>query len=298
MILRFIIPLLAIAGLVAAVLFTQKHGQPAPQPPRQLTLPPETPYNKTVSGTGIIEAPSRNIQVGSQRSGIVAKLNVREGQHVAKGALLFTLDAREIEAELRRAQATVNSASVALADEEDQLQRAEQLVIGQAISVDVVQRRRFAVKRAVAALTQAQTEVKAVQTMLELHKVTAPIEGKILKVRLREGEFVTAGSIPAPIVMGSDEALNLRVTIDENDLWRYESAAEAKAVLRSNKDAEFMLKFVGVEPLVLPKKDLSGDPSEKVDTRVLEVIYEIQQPEDSTIELYIGQQMDVFIEGK
>jgi HlyD family secretion protein len=297
MILRYLVPLLAIAGLIAAVMFTQKQGSPPPAPPRQLAQPPETPYNKTVSGTGIIEAPSRNIQVGSQRSGVVATLNVREGQHVAKGAVLFTLDSREAEAEIRRIQAAVNTASVTLEDEQDQLQRAEGLTLGQSISMDVLQRRRFAVRRASAALQQAQAEVRAAQTTRELNRVTAPIEGKILKVRLRAGEFVTAGSNPAPIVMGSDEALNLRVTIDENDLWRYESAAEAKAVLRSNKEAEFKLKFIGVEPLVLPKKDLSGDPSEKVDTRVLEVIYEIQQPEDS-IDLYIGQQMDVFIEGK
>lgn len=297
MILRIIIPLLALCGMIAAVLFTQEQGNPTPPPARQLAQPPETPYIKTVSGTGIIEAPSRNIQVGSQRSGIVASLKVAEGQHVAKDAVLFTLDSREAEAELRRARATVNAAAVAVADEQDQLQRAEGLKPGQSISVDLLQRRRFAVKRAQAALAQAQAEVSAAQTALALHQVTAPIEGKVLKVRLREGEFVQAGGIPSPIVIGSDEALYLRVAIDENDLWRYESAAKAEAVLRSNKDQKFALKFVGVEPLVLPKKDLSGDPSEKVDTRVLEVIYEIQ-PSPESPALYIGQQMDVFIEGK
>jgi hypothetical protein len=54
------------------------------------------------------------------------------------------------------------------------------------------------------------------------------------------------------------------------------------------------LEFVRFEPLVVPKKSLTGDATERVDTRVLQVIYRVvgTMPE----RLFIGQQMDVFVE--
>lgn len=299
MILRYVIPVLALLGLISAVLFTQNYGKAQTPPARQLAEPPATPYNKTVSGTGVVEAASRNIQVGSNLSGIVEELLVTEGQQVEKDAPLFVLDKREVAVAVLQAKAAVQAAAVAVADEQDQLKRAEGLNPGTSISVDVLQRRRFAVRRAEAALVLAQAQRKAAETTLELHTVRAPIDGKILKVRLRKGEFVAAGTPHAPIVIGQDVPLHLRVAIDENDLWRYNAESKAMAVIRSNKDIEFPLTFVSVEPLVLPKKDLSGDPSEKVDTRVLEVIYVINSDDESDHPpLYIGQQMDVFIDGE
>ena len=48
------------------------------------------------------------------------------------------------------------------------------------------------------------------------------------------------------------------------------------------------------EPLVIPKKNLSGDATERVDTRVLQVVYRIDPATD--VSLFVGQQMDVFID--
>ena len=53
------------------------------------------------------------------------------------------------------------------------------------------------------------------------------------------------------------------------------------------------MKFVYVEPYVIPKQSLTGYNSERVDTRVLQVIYEL--PEDRPMDVYIGQQMDVYL---
>jgi len=50
---------------------------------------------------------------------------------------------------------------------------------------------------------------------------------------------------------------------------------------------------VRFEPYVIPKKSLTGDSTERVDTRVLQVIYSIR---DGGPSVYVGQQMDVYIE--
>lgn len=54
------------------------------------------------------------------------------------------------------------------------------------------------------------------------------------------------------------------------------------------------LVFVRIEPFVVPKKSLTGDSTERVDTRVLQIIYRV---EGDMLPLFVGQQMDVFIDG-
>ena len=51
--------------------------------------------------------------------------------------------------------------------------------------------------------------------------------------------------------------------------------------------------MVWVEPMIMPKKSLTGDSTERVDTRVLQVIYSF---DPTQLHAYVGQQMDVFIE--
>ena len=309
MIIRYIIPLFAIIGLIGAVIFTQTHGSPKAPPPNQLSTPPAAPYEDTVSGLGIVEASSRNIELGSHLSGVVAEVLVREGSLVKKEDPLFRLDDRQANAsvevlakQVQASAASIEVARSALADARDQLARSEKLKAGTTVSVDRLQRQRFAAKKATASLNQANAEHKSVEAQLaqakitlDQHTVKAPIAGRILKTNVNPGEFITAGPMAtAPILIGADSPMHIRVSIDENDVWRFTGTNAAKASLRSNKDINFDLTFVRVEPYVQPKRNLNGDVSERVDTRVLEVIYSFDPGEKP---VYIGQQMDVFIKG-
>ncbi len=68
--------------------------------------------------------------------------------------------------------------------------------------------------------------------------------------------------------------------------------APAVATVRGRPDHEFALKFLRVEPYVVPKRSLTGDTTERVDTRVLQVIYKIESKGER---LYVGQQIDACI---
>ena len=94
-------------------------------------------------------------------------------------------------------------------------------------------------------------------------------------------------------MVGNDTPLHVRVSLDENDLWRFSKDAKATGAMRSNRNVTFPLTFVRLEPYVVPKTSLTGSMSEKVDTRVLEVVYRV---EASDAPVYIGQQVDVFVE--
>lgn len=309
MVTRIIVPALAAAGIAAAVLFSTGVAEQNNTSPNFLALPAESRFASTVSGSGLIEANTRNVAVASFESGVVAEVAVREGERIAAGAPLFTLDRRAAAArrdvaarDVAAAEARVVEAEAELADREDQLHRRARLERGVVVSVDQLARLQFAVRTAQAALASAHVAVSvakarlaAAEVDLDRLRVAAPIAGRVLKINVRPGEFVVAGPMAEPaVLMGCDRPLHVRVQIDENDLWRLRIGASAEAVIRGNRDIRFALTFVRVEPYVLPKRSLSGDSTERIDTRVLEVLYAFD-PGDRPV--FIGQQVDVFIDG-
>jgi hypothetical protein len=64
--------------------------------------------------------------------------------------------------------------------------------------------------------------------------------------------------------------------------------------LKGDPSVAFPLEFVRVEPYIIPKVSLTGAGTERVDTRVLQVIFSLERPENPPI--YVGQQVDVFID--
>lgn len=148
-------------------------------------------------------------------------------------------------------------------------------------------------REAEAKLNQAKAALAGARADLDKTVVKAPIDGAILKVNVRLGEYAQAGVLANPLMtMGSVEPLHIRVDIDEADSWRVDSKSPAIACLRGNPAVSVALNFVRFEPYVLPKRSLSGDNTERVDTRVLQVLYAFA-PKD--FPAFVGQQVDVFI---
>ena len=150
----------------------------------------------------------------------------------------------------------------------------------------------IAVQRAAVALAEANL-LKA-QTLMEIRTVKAPIDGTILSVVVRSGEFVPASIVSTPYLsMGVVDPLHIRVDIDETEIPRFRAGAKAYASLRGKSDNMVELEYVRTEPLVSPKRTLTGSVSERVDTRVMQIIYSVSP---SKLKAAIGQQVDVYIE--
>lgn len=139
----------------------------------------------------------------------------------------------------------------------------------------------------------ARSQVAHLETELDRCIVRAPCDSRVLKVNMRPGEHVSASSGEPLMVLGDLSRLNVRTQIDEQDLARFDSQLPAVGLPRGNSLLEVPLKLVRVEPFVVPKKAFTGNNTERIDTRVLEVIYELG-PSDR--EFYVGQQFDIFIE--
>lgn len=142
--------------------------------------------------------------------------------------------------------------------------------------------------RARALLQQAEVEVERLQ-------VRAPIRGTVLKVDVRPGEYV--GTPPGQVLMmlGDLERLHVRVDIDEQDLPRFRPGLTGTGYVRGDANTPIELQFVRVDPYAEPKKSLTNAGNERVDTRVLQVIYALVSPPST---LYVGQQIDVFLDAK
>lgn len=302
-----ILPALAALGVVLAVvvaLQTQKKRPPA-QP---IALPAKAPFASYIGGAGIVEASSNNISIGTSLPGLVKTVYVKVGDKLNQGAPLFLIDDRGLNAELLikeanqiKARAGIDEAKAMLEDARSQYGLVRNATNSRAVSVDEVQKRRYAellaqakLESAKAALVVAEAELKATRVTIDRLTVRSPLVGEVMQVNIRPGEYAQTGVLSTPLIMlGNLDLLYVRVDIDENDAWRFKSETRAVASMRGNRDLKTDLQFERVEPFVTGKKSLTGSSTERVDTRVLQVLYSFPR---SKLPAYVGQQMDVFIE--
>jgi multidrug resistance efflux pump len=170
-----------------------------------------------------------------------------------------------------------------------------------AVSKEELDRRKFAVQIQEAKLAQAQADVEsaraqvqATETEISRRLVRAPVDGQLLQVKVRLGEYAPAGVLQTPLMLlGNTDIMHVRIDVDENDAWRIRPEAKATAYVRGNRELKTEMKFVRIEPYVVPKRSLTGDSTERVDTRVLQVLYAFEKEK---LPVYVGQQMDVFID--
>jgi RND family efflux transporter MFP subunit len=287
------IPILAVIGILLALWMVRQgsrpviHAEPVADPPR-------VEFANRISGTGIVEASTRNISVGAHIPGIVSRVDVKVGERVRTGSPLFSIDDRARRADLAVRQARVREADANLQDLRVQLEIAEKVKDPRAISTEDLNKRRFAVQAGEARLANAAAEEKAVRVDIELLTVRAPIDGEVLQVNIRPGEYAPGGGTAQPLILlGSLDRLHVRVDIDENDAWRFLLQAPAVAFVRGNPALKTKLRFEYVEKYVIPKRSLTGESTERVDTRVMQVVYSFSR---SDLSVYPGQLMDVYIE--
>jgi HlyD family secretion protein len=342
--LKYGLPIFAALALSFAV-FKIVHAQPVHAKLAPPAAPPSAVYTNQVGAVGLLEAESENIAISLPVPGLVTRVDVKAGDHVRKGARLFSLDDRDLQAELalRRSSLSLSESRLEklamsprpedLPPAEAKVHEAEQLYQDAAVQLNLIesvrdkrairdedlQRRRLAVKAAEARLDgskaelarlqagtwkpdldiaraeveEARRRVERLQADLTRLVVTAPIDGEILQCKVHAGEYAQAGPLAQPLIlMGGTVRLNVRADIDEQDAWRVKAGAIATGTVRGNTGERLPLRFVRVEPYVIPKRNLTGDSTERVDTRVLQVIFAL----DRGAKVYAGQQLDVFID--
>jgi HlyD family secretion protein len=292
---KYIMPGLAGIGIIIAIIYVLIAARPDPVA-KPIALPANTTFAAYISGSGIIEANTENIAIGTEISGIVSKIAVKVGSVVKKGDLLFKIDDRDANAQLALAEASFKEAQAALSDVKDQLRMVESVKDKRAMSMDEINRKRFLVEENAAKVETAKATILAAKTTLDRLRVVAPVDGEVMKLNVRLGEYAPSGVLASPLItFGNLDPMHVRIDIDENDAWRFKPGAKGTASLRGNRDIHTPITFAYIEPYATPKVSLTGDSTERVDTRVLQVIYAYDR---ASMNAYAGQQVDVYIEAE
>lgn len=292
----YLLPALAVIGLAIAGVTVVIDNRSASTESSGAVPTAQAPYADYIAGAGIVEAGSGNIDVGTPVAGVVTDIHVKVGDRVKAGDPLFRIDDRDLRAALVSADARVDLAAAAMLQPEHQLAHAEQLrrKDPNAISQQDYDDLRDQAARARAEWALRKAEREQLKTNIARHTVRAPVAGQVLQLKMRLGEFVAASETAPPLLLlGSTTPLHVRVDIDEHDAWRFRPGTEAAAFVRGQPQLKVPLHYAYTEPYVVPKQSLTGSGTEKIDTRVLQVLYSLGETD---FPVYAGQQLDVFVQ--
>jgi HlyD family secretion protein len=291
-------------GIVSAYIFSIEKK---PQPPA--FKPASNPYAKGIYANGIVESYQRNganINIYPEVPGTIRQILVTEAEIIKKGTPLILIDDSVQRATVEQQRSQVDLASANLKSSQDQLDklRKSHELEPRSVSINDLDNAENAVNVSKANIEVARKQHELGQTLLSKYTVKAPVDGSILSINAAVGSYVSAqgsydtytqGFTPI-LVMGSSQTsyIGVRCYIDEILISRLPQASQMHAqMLIRGTNISIPLEYVRVQPYVSPKIELSSQRTERVDVRVLPVIFRFERPKN--INIYPGQLVDVYI---
>jgi multidrug efflux system membrane fusion protein len=199
---------LRIARLLAPLAFTvllaacaRTAAQQGPPPPPQVAV--ASVIERTVTEwdefTGRLQAVD-SVEVRPRVSGFVSGVRFSEGAMVRKGDLLFQIDPRPFQAEVDRLQAELTRARATVDRANSELARAERLHHENAIANEERDRRASFAQESAAQVAAVEAALRAAELNLEFTHVTAPINGRVSRAIVTEGNLVSSGAGQATLL--------------------------------------------------------------------------------------------------
>lgn len=224
----------SVAALGAVITLTtgcsRSVAQPQPPPPVVSVSPVE---RKDIvewdEFTGRIE-PVESVEVRPRVSGYLQQVRFQSGQLVRKGDVLFVIDPRWHQATFDQRQAEFEQAKVRLDNARREADRTMQLLANKAISTEESDARQARYQEAKAALLATQAALDSAQLDLEHTQVRAPIDGRVSRALLTEGNYVSgvAGGNTLLTSIVSVDPVYVYANIDENSLLKFNALAHVK----------------------------------------------------------------------
>ena len=149
--------------------------------------------NVSAESTGRVEA-QYSIDVIARVSGFLLKKYFKEGDFVKKGQLLFQIDPREYQLSVNNSRAAVNQYQALYTNAQQEWHRANALVKEDLISRSDVDSSLAARNQYIAHLDSANQQLELAKVNLSYTSIRSPIDGRIGKVNITEGNYVTATS--------------------------------------------------------------------------------------------------------
>jgi RND family efflux transporter MFP subunit len=186
--------LFAIAVVALAAGCTRTSAQQAAPPPPQVTVASviERHVTEWDEFTGRLQAVD-SVDVRPRVSGLIVAVRFEEGAMVHRGDLLFQIDARPFQAEVDRLRAELARAKATAQRANSELQRAERLRTENAISREEHDRRAAFAQESAAQTAAVEATLRSAELNLEFTQVTSPIDGRVGRAIVTEGNLVSTG---------------------------------------------------------------------------------------------------------
>ena len=241
-------PLFKLAGpAIALALLAGCHRGADQKPP-----PPPTVTVATIEKQEIVEweeftgriEPVETVEVRPRVSGYIQKVEFQSGQMVKKGDVLVQIDPRWHQADFDRRHAETEQAKVRLENARREAERVVQLLANKAISTEEADARQSRHQEAKAALLAAEAALDSARLDLEYTQVRSPINGRVSRALLTEGNYVNgvAGAATLLTTIVSVDQVYVYADIDENSLLRFNRLAAARR-LETNGDGNIPIEL-------------------------------------------------------
>ncbi len=145
-----------------------------------------------------------------------------------------------------------------------------------------------------AMIREAETKVQTAEANFDKTIVRSPITGVILRKRLKDGETVSPENQTGIVTVADVSALRVRVDLDETDVAKVREGQNAFVTADAYGEQKFSGKVVKIGQILGRKNFRADRPTEKVDTKILEVLIEL----DANQKLPLGLRVDAFISGE
>jgi len=271
------------------------------------------PYTSGIYASGIIESHQKigsNINMFPAVPGPITNIYVRDGQSVKVGDPIFKVDSTTQEGLAAESAALAQAAKVNLVSLEDQYSKLFKAysLNPKSVSKNSLDNAKNAVIAASQNVKAAEGQAAADAATLKKCTVYSPIDGVVLRMLAAVGDYAsgdvgtfdpyTQGFLPV-VSLGEDTPyLQVRVYVDEllTPQLPQPNALEATLFVRGMNNKSIPLSFEYIQPSTIPNIELSDNRNERVDVRVLPIVFRFERPKDITV--YPGQLVDVYIKVK
>ena len=185
----------------------------------QVTTLAPTTISSSVTATGTVE-PVKQVEVGTQVSGIISKIYVDYNSVVKEGQLIAELDMSVLRTELESSRANLNSAKVEYDYQTRNYERIKGLFDKELVSATEFEQAQYSYDKAKFSYSQAQSNYSKSQKNIGYAKIYSPIDGVVLSRAVDEGQTVASGfSTPTLFTIANDlTAMRVIANVDEADI--------------------------------------------------------------------------------